>query len=67
MGTYLPNYNTGNITFAFEPGQVYEITIEAPGFQTIVQKIPIEGLGDFVPVINKTFVLAEHGLEVPGK
>ena len=67
IGTYLPNYNTGRLAFAFLPGQTYEITVDAPGFQTVVQKIRIDGLGDFVPLINKKFILAENGLELPAK
>jgi hypothetical protein len=67
VGTYLPNYNTGRLVFAFEPGHRYEITIEAPGFQTITEKVNVMGLGDFVPLIKKTYTLVENGLEVPGK
>ncbi|MGB0917813.1 MAG: hypothetical protein ACPGU4_09495 [Flavobacteriales bacterium] len=67
IGTYLPNYNTGKLVFTFLPGDSYEITIEAPGFQTIVEKVRINGLGNFLPVIEKKFILAEEGLEIPGK
>lgn len=67
IGTYLPNFNTGNLTFAFPPNHTYEITIDAPGFQSVVQKIRVDGLGDFVPVMKKSFILTEVGLEVPGK
>ena len=67
VGTYLPNYNTGRLVFAFEPGHRYEITIEAPGFQTVKEKINVMGLGDFVPLIKKIYTLVENGLEAPGK
>lgn len=67
IGTFLPNYNTGNLTFALPPGHTYTITIDAPGFQTVTQKIRVDGLGDFKPLIKKSFILAEVGLEVPGK
>ena len=67
VGTYLPNYNTGRLSFAFLPGQTYEITVDAPGFQTVTQKVRIDGLGDFVPLIKKKFVLVENGLEAPAK
>ena len=67
IGTYMPNYNSGRLTFAFEPGHRYDITIDAPGFQTLVEKITIDGLGEFVPVIHKSYQLVEVGLEVPGK
>ncbi|MFT5901065.1 MAG: hypothetical protein ACI9LA_000261, partial [Bacteroidia bacterium] len=67
IGTHLPNYNTGRLTFTFLPGQVYEITVDAPGFQRIVQKISVDGLGDFVPLIQKKFILAQNGLELPSK
>ena len=67
VGTYLPNYNTGRLVFAFEPGHRYEITIEASGFQTVKEKINVMGLGDFVPLIKKIYTLVENGLEAPGK
>lgn len=65
IGTYLPNYNTGNLVFTFFPGQVYEITIDAPGFQTVKEKVAVEGLGNFSSLIVKRVVLVEEGLEVP--
>jgi hypothetical protein len=67
IGTYLPNYNTGNLTFALVPKHTYEITIDAPGFQSIVQKIRVDGLGDFKPMVKKSFILTEVGMEVLGK
>ncbi|MCB0755757.1 MAG: hypothetical protein KDB98_09205, partial [Flavobacteriales bacterium] len=67
IGTYLPNYNTGNLVFTFFPGQVYEITIDAPGFQTVKEKVGVDGLGNFQSVIMKTVTLVEEGLEVPTK
>jgi len=63
IGTYLPNYNTGKMVIVVEPGQVYEITIEAPGFQPIKEKIGVYGLGDYQPVIMKRFPLIEEDLE----
>ena len=65
VGTYLPNYNTGKLVMVFEPGQSYEITIEAPGFQPIKEKLNIFGLGDYQKIINKKWSLIEQGLEVP--
>ncbi|MDP6908733.1 MAG: hypothetical protein QF371_04465, partial [Flavobacteriales bacterium] len=67
IGTYLPNYNTGKLVAALDPGQVYEITIEAPGFQTVKQKVNVMALGDYRKVIKKSFTLVEDGLEVPNK
>ncbi len=63
IGTYLPNYNTGKMVVVVKPGQIYEITIEAPGFQPIKEKIGVYGLGDYQPVIMKRFPLIEEGLE----
>lgn len=63
IGTYLPNYNTGRMVIVVEPGQVYEITIEAPGFQPVKEKIGVYGLGDYQPVIMKRLSLVEEGLE----
>jgi hypothetical protein len=67
VGTYLPNYNTGNLVFTFFPGQVYEITIEAPGFQTVKEKVSVDGLGNFRDLIMRKVTLVEEGLEVPNK
>jgi len=67
VGIYLPNYNTGKMVATLQPGQVYEITIEAPGFQTIKQKVNVMALGDFKPLIKKAFQLVETGLEMPKK
>lgn len=67
VGSYLPNYNTGKIVCTFFPGQTYEVTIEAPGFQTVKQKIPVYGLGNFQDLIVKKVTLVENGLEVPSK
>lgn len=67
VGSYLPNYNTGNLVFSFEPLEIFEITIEAPGFQTVKEKIHIMGLGDYQKIINKKWLLIENGLEAPSK
>ena len=67
IGTYLPNYNTGNLVFTFFPGQVYEITIDAPGFQSVKEKVAVDGLGNFRSLIQRRVTLVEVGLEVPGK
>lgn len=67
IGTYLPNYNTGNLVCTFMPGQVYTINIDAPGFQPINEKVSVEGLGNFRDLINKKITLVELGLEVPNK
>lgn len=67
IGTYLPNYNTGKLVVALNPGQVYEITIEAAGFQTVKEKVNAMALGDFQPLIKKTYQLVEDGLELPKK
>lgn len=67
VGSYLPNYNTGKVVCAFYPGQTYEVTIEAPGFQTVTQKVPVLGLGNFKDLIIKKITLVEEGLEVPSK
>jgi len=67
VGSYLPNYNTGKLVFTFEPGGVYEFVIEAPGYQTIKEKIHIMGLGSYQKIINKKWLLIENGLEAPSK
>lgn len=67
VGTYLPNYNTGKMTFALYPGQIYEFTIEAPGFQPIKEKINVMGFGDYQKIINRKWTLVENGLEPPAK
>jgi hypothetical protein len=67
IGTYLPNYNTGKLVVAVKPGQVYEIILEAPGFQQATQKVGVYGLGDYQPVIFKKMMLVEEGLEAPSK
>lgn len=67
IGTYLPNYNTGKIVVVATPGQVYEITIEAPGFQPVKEKIRVMGLGDYEKIISRKFTLIENGLEPPAK
>ncbi|MCF8275994.1 MAG: hypothetical protein K9J17_04600 [Flavobacteriales bacterium] len=67
VGTYLPNYNSGKIVFALFPGQTYEFTVEAPGFQPIKEKVNIMGFGDYQKIINKKWLLVEQGLEVPSK
>jgi hypothetical protein len=68
IGTYLPNYKTGRLVFAYEPfeGQ-YELTITAPGFQPVKEKLVVFGHGDFIPEIKKSYTLVEVGLEVPAK
>jgi hypothetical protein len=67
VGTYLPNYKTGKMVVALLPGQVYEITIESPGFQSIKEKVNVMSLGDYQKIINKKWTLVEQGLEVPAK
>ena len=65
VGTYLPSYKTGNLVATLMPGQIYEVTIEASGFQTIKQKFNIMALGDYQKIINRKLILVENGLEVP--
>jgi len=67
VGSYLPNYNSGNLVFAFEPGQTYEFTVDAEGFQMVKEKVAIMGLGDYSKIINKKWLLVENGLEAPSK
>ncbi|MCF8461822.1 MAG: hypothetical protein K9G46_13945 [Flavobacteriales bacterium] len=67
VGTYLPNYNTGKLVAVLMPGQIYEMTIEASGFQPIKEKFNILSLGDYQKIINKKLTLIENGLEVPSK
>ena len=63
IGTYLPNYNSGKMVMVFEPGQAYDITIEAPGFKPIKEKLNVFGLGDYQKIIMKKWKLVEEGLE----
>ena len=67
VGTYLPNYNTSKLVAVLMPGQIYEVTIEASGFQTIKEKFNIMSLGDYQKIINRKLILVENGLEVPSK
>jgi hypothetical protein len=67
VGSYLPNYNSGNLVFVFESGQVYEFTIEAEGFQMVKEQVAIMSLGDYQKIINKRWLLVENGLEAPAK
>ena len=63
IGTYLPSYNSGKMVMVFEPGQAYDITIEAPGFKPIKEKLNVFGLGDYQKIIMKKWKLVEEGLE----
>ncbi len=65
VGTYLPSYKTGNLVATLMPAQIYEVTIEASGFQTIKEKFNIMALGDYQKIINRKLILVENGLEVP--
>lgn len=65
VGTYLPNYNSGKLVVAVKPGQIYEVVIEAPGFQTLKQKINVMALGDYQKIIHRDLTLLENGLEAP--
>lgn len=65
VGTYLPNYKTGRMVAVVTPGQIYEIVVEAPGYQTVKEKVNVMELGDYQKIINKKVTLVEEGLDVP--
>lgn len=67
VGTYLPNYRTGRLVAVVTPGQIYEIVVEAPGYQTVKEKVNVMELGDYQKIINKKVTLVEEGLDVPNK
>lgn len=65
VGDYLPNYNTGRLIMVLAPGQVYDVTIEAEGFQPIKEKIHVMDLSEYRTVVPKAYSLYENGLEKP--
>jgi len=65
VGDYLPNYNTGRIVAVLAPGQVYEFTITADGYQPVKEKVYVMDLSDYKSVIPRTYMLVENGLEKP--
>lgn len=65
VGDYLPNYNTGRIVAVLAPGQVYEFTIVADGFQPIKEKVYVMDRDEFRQVIPRAYTLVENGLEKP--
>ncbi|MCF8258335.1 MAG: hypothetical protein K9J06_12340 [Flavobacteriales bacterium] len=65
MGDYLPNYNTGRIVAVLAPGQVYEFTITADGFQPVKEKVYVMDLSEYKSVVPRAFMLVENGLEKP--
>jgi len=67
VGNYLPNYNTGRIVAVLAPGQLYEFTILAEGFQVLKEKVLVMGLGDYKEVVPRRLMLLENGLEAPVK
>ncbi len=56
MGTYIPNGNTGNYVIILPPGN-YQMTIEAPGCEVVMETINILDKSSFKPEIEREIQL----------
>lgn len=65
IGEYLPNYNTGRLVMVMAPGMVYDINIEADGFQPVTEKIHVMDIGEFKELVPKAYMMVENGLAKP--
>ncbi len=65
VGNYLPNYRTGRMIAVLAPGQVYEVTLKAEGYQEVKEKINVMDLSDFKAVLPRMYMLVQNGLEKP--
>ncbi|MCW3071046.1 MAG: hypothetical protein JWO44_936 [Bacteroidetes bacterium] len=64
VGNYLPNPNTGKYVMVLSPGN-YEVSIEANGFQAVIENIAILDKGSYKFEITKDIQLKPEGY--PGK
>lgn len=65
VGEYRPNYRTGRFVAVLAPGQVYEFTVKAEGYQPVKEKVHVMDLSDFKALIPRMFMLVQNGLEKP--
>jgi len=62
IGNYLPNQNTGRYVIVLAPG-IYDVNIEATGFQPITEKINILDKSSFKFEITKDIKLLPEGYQ----
>ena len=58
VGTYTPNPKNGSFVMILKPGS-YNVLVDAPGFAPKSEDIVIKGKSDFVPFINKDFIVTK--------
>ena len=56
VGTYTPSPKNGKFVMILKPGS-YNILIDAPGYAPKSEDIVIKGKSDFIPFINKDFIV----------
>ncbi len=56
IGNYSPNPKNGHFAIVLKPGK-YQILIDAPGFAPKTENIVIIGKSDFVPYLEKDFIV----------
>ena len=61
-GTYIPNANTGRYVMVLAPG-IYEMSLEANGFQTVSEKITVLDKSSFRFEISKDIQLKPEGFQ----
>lgn len=54
IGTYIPNARNGKFVMTLAPG-IYEISIDATGYQFYTEDLKILGKSDYVPMMKKVF------------
>lgn len=62
VGTYVPNPNSGRYVIVLAPGN-YEMTVEANGFQTIVEKLTVLDKSSFKFELSKNIELKPEGFQ----
>jgi tetratricopeptide (TPR) repeat protein len=62
VGTYLPNPNSGRYVMVLSPG-IYELNLEANGFQPITEKINVLDKSSFKFEISKNIQLKPEGFQ----
>jgi hypothetical protein len=63
VGTYLPNANTGRYVIVLPPG-IYEMSIEANGFQPYTEKVTILDKSSYKFEITKNIQLKPEGYQI---
>lgn len=56
VGNYTPNSKNGGFVMILKPGS-YNVLVDAPGFAPKSEDIVIKGKSDFVPFIDKEFIV----------